>query len=348
MRAQIIPYVLFCILCIACTPERQPIKKESTASPKRTIDLLANVASVGMEKGANYLHFAQFKPLSWTAGEIAKAQLKSLQSAAQNNLTAHFKVLELPKNKAVPYLNFTGLERSFLPENLSAYRQLRVLNLKENQLKSLPPNLKNCKDLRKINLSSNGLQKLPPTIYTLENLEELVLQDNKFSSLPSALKKLKKLKVLDLSNLHPADATGYNNFIKLPNLLLYLDRIQRIFAERLPLKTLPQGMGNLKDLRVLSVAGCRALELNRAIAVLASAPQITALNISFIGRKSLPVSIQKLKHLRVLIWHEEGSRNAAFIPILKKWLPNTKIYYGKKGVATPFLRGSSLSVLNLN
>ena len=105
-------------------------------------------------------------------------------------------------------------------------------------------------------------------------------------------------------------------------------------------------MGSMRNLQVVSLNGTRALNLAQSFESLATLPNLLALDISFLGRRSLPSNIKKLQHLKVLIWHEERQGNRAFIEqTLKEWLPNTQIYYGKEKVATPFLRGNSITVI---
>ncbi|MDC0231156.1 leucine-rich repeat domain-containing protein, partial [Aureispira] len=90
----------------------------------------------------------------------------------------------------------------------------------------------------------------------------------------------------------------------------------------------------------------RRLNLYQAFNVMSEMPNLIALDLSFIGRQTLPSNIGKLQNLKVLIWHEEEQINQGYIlETLKDLLPDTKVYFGKKGVATPFLRGNSISTI---
>ena len=155
-----------------------------------------------------------------------------------------------------------------------------------------------------------------------------------------------KLKTLDLSNLHTATATYQNELTQVPEVLLRMHNIEKLFLDNLPINSLPPDLRRMSRLMVLSLKKNRALDLDQAFNTLANMHNLIALDLSFIGRRSLPQSISKLKNLKVLVWHESNQINQAFIRgTLKKLLPNTKIYFGEKGVATPFLRGNSISTI---
>ena len=48
-----------------------------------------------------------------------------------------------------------------------------------NDIETIPPSIKNLKNLKVLSLEFNNLKSLPPEIYEL-NLKELDLRDNKF------------------------------------------------------------------------------------------------------------------------------------------------------------------------
>ncbi len=98
-----------------------------------------------------------------------------------------------------------------LPTFIGDFSNLRVLsihaystdNVMENRdkvcLKVLPDSVGNLKNLRILDLSDNNLETLPNSIGDLTNLEELYLSSNyRFSKLPGSIGNLKNLEVLDL------------------------------------------------------------------------------------------------------------------------------------------------------
>lgn len=270
----------------------------------------------------------------------------ALLAGSQRALRKNYRQIGSPERQLTKHLDLSYQDIHFLPDHICSYHDLRYLSLSNNQLKALNPKLQHCQQLQKIDLSSNGLTQLPKGIAYLHQIEELVLADNKLHSLPNFLGHLRNLKVLDISNLHSSAAVYYNNIQHLPKVLLGMPYLEKLFLEKLPLRTLPRQLGYMRNLQVVSLNGNRALNLSQSFESLSTLPNLLALDISFMGRRSLPASIKKLKNLKVLIWHEERQANRAFIEnTLKEWLPNTQIYYGKAKVATPFLRGNSLAVI---
>lgn len=271
---------------------------------------------------------------------------QALLAGSQRALRKNYRQIGSPERQLTKHLDLSYQGIHFLPDHVCNYHDLRYLSLSNNQLKALNPKLQHCQQLQKLDLSSNGLTQLPRGIAYLHQIEELVLADNKLHNLPSFLGNLRNLQVLDISNLHSSAASYYNNIQHLPRVLLEMPHLQKLFLEKLPLRTLPRQLGYLRSLQVVSLNGNRALNLSQSFESLSTLPNLLALDISFIGRQSLPASIKKLKNLKVLIWHEERQANRAFIEnTLREWLPNTLIYYGKAKVATPFLRGNSIAVI---
>jgi Leucine-rich repeat (LRR) protein len=116
------------------------------------------------------------------------------------------------------------------------------LDLENNQLTVLPATLKYCTKLRKLRLGCNGLQSLPPCIEYLTALETCIVPHNHLTTLPPELSRLPQLRILDLSSNH----------------LLTLDPLD--FTTLPQLVELKVNMNELSDLPV-SIADSPLLEL---------------------------------------------------------------------------------------
>ena len=172
------------------------------------------------------------------------------------------------------------------------------------------------------------------------------LSDNYLSTLPSYFYNLRRLKVLDISNVHPKMALGNNQFTYLPSVLFKMTNLQRLFLDKLPLEQLSPQLARMKELRIVSLNGCRQLDMYQAIENLAQVDSLVALDVSFSGRRRLPKNIQKLQQLAVLVWHEEYDQHIRYVEEeLSKLLPNTQIFYTPKRHSTPFLRGNSIRTI---
>lgn len=277
-------------------------------------------------------------------------QLGAIQHGSRKCLKRVYQNISTPyKNNAherTKHLDLSYQNIYYLPNKATNYPNLRYLSLSNNRIQAINPQLAYCKKLRKLDLTSNGMTQLPTSLTLLTQIDELVLADNRLNSLPAYFANLRNLKTIDISNLHSGMAEFYNNMTKFPAVLTRMSNVEKLFLEKLPIRSLPQSIRNMRKLQVLSLNGNRSINLNQAFAALANVPDLIALDVSFIGRRTLPQSIQQLKNLKVLVWHEEKQRNRAFIEeTLKRWLPNTQIYYGKKGMATPFLRGNTVTTI---
>jgi len=277
-------------------------------------------------------------------------QLNAIQHGSHKALKKVYKNIYIPsRNNAydkIKHLDLSYKNIHYIPNKIANYPNLRYLSLSNNRIQALNPKLAQCKQLRKLDLSSNGMSKLPTSLTLLTQIDELVLADNRLNSLPAYFSNLRNLKTIDISNLHSGMAEFHNNIHTFPPVLTQMSNVEKLFLEKLPLKNLPSNIQNMTKLQVLSLNGNRSINLGQAFSALANVPDLIALDLSFIGRKTLPQSIQQLKNLKILVWHEEKQRNRIFIEAtLKKWLPNTQIYYGKKGMATPFLRGNTVQTI---
>ena len=281
---------------------------------------------------------------------LGKLQLSALEFGSQKALYKVYQKISIPYENnnydIVKHLDLSYQNIHFIPNKITRYHNLQYLSLKSNLIQAINPKLSLCKKLRKVDLSSNGLKKIPFEMIFMTQIKELVLADNNLTTLPSFLFKLINLKSIDISNFHTNMAEYYNDIQHVPKVLFRMPGIEKLFLDKLPLRNLPDDLNKMTSLKVISLNGVRGLNLFQAFNVMAEMPNLIALDLSFIGRQSLPSNIAKLQNLKVLVWHEEEQMNQGFIlETLKDLLPGTKVYFGEKGVATPFLRGNSISTL---
>ena len=86
-------------------------------------------------------------------------------------------------------------------------KELRILILDNNRLKSLPENIGDLTNLEILRANENQLEHIPESIGNLKSLKTLSLYNNKLSSLPDSMANLSNLK--DLS-------VGENKLIEIP------------------------------------------------------------------------------------------------------------------------------------
>ncbi|MCP9754084.1 GTP-binding protein [Lacihabitans sp. CCS-44] len=113
------------------------------------------------------------------------------------------------------------------------------LNLSGNQLTKFPNFLSNAKNLKNLNLSNNQISFFDDNAFEgLINLEKLDLSGNKITFLPSSINKLKRLKSLNISS---------NNLSFLPKELEELENLEEIQIrsnnlDKVPLEIEAQGV----------------------------------------------------------------------------------------------------------
>lgn len=94
-------------------------------------------------------------------------------------------------------LSDTGL--TSVPKYVFERTEIESLDLSQNSLSgALPAEVRHLRNLRILNLSENNFTGVPAEIGQLQNLEVLDLSGNPITGLPYELGNLKKLRILDL------------------------------------------------------------------------------------------------------------------------------------------------------
>ena len=146
----------------------------------------------------------------------------------------------------------------------------------------------------KLRLTNIGLADLPSDIVNLTALRELNVSGNNLASLPSSIGQLTELRKFVLCERDD------NNFAltALPDSITRCAKLEELILGASSIVSLPASIGNLKELRHLSVRGSKHLELLPDSIVQCSA--LTEINIAFTSIKSLPESIGDLRKLEIL------------------------------------------------
>lgn len=92
-----------------------------------------------------------------------------------------------------------------IPIDIGNLKNLRVLELQSNYIKTLPDSMCKLDKLEELNISRNSIEELPNSISFLSNLKSLVLFKNPLRTLPDSLLRLENLQIR-------VDRTQYNNF----------------------------------------------------------------------------------------------------------------------------------------
>ncbi len=144
-----------------------------------------------------------------------------------------------------------------------------------------------------LDLSSKGMDAIPKSVSRFRNLQVLILTDNQISEMPETLSKLRKLQKLFLDsnnietiNLNTTDSRNFAN-------------LEELYIGYNPLKNIPVNIKNI-ELAVVSLAGCKYLDLNRVFTPLATIVTLESLDLSNLNLDTIPWEVTNLVGLTSL------------------------------------------------
>ncbi|NBA77851.1 leucine-rich repeat protein [Emticicia sp. ODNR4P] len=119
--------------------------------------------------------------------------------------------------------------------------KVKVLYLKQQNLKRIPKEVFSCLYLEELSLENNDIGEIPTEIKYLQRLKSLNLKGNRISKVSNAIEKLPKLSYLNLS---------HNNLIELPAPILKLPYLEilDVHQNKLTSFKIPFNSTNLKVL----------------------------------------------------------------------------------------------------
>ncbi|GLH09254.1 hypothetical protein R5R35_000069 [Gryllus longicercus] len=210
----------------------------------------------------------------------------------------------LPSEKTLDYAHLM-LDSSTLSCNLEqvksankkAIKDIEILLLQNNRLRSLPPNIDILSSLRVLDVSSNGLTHIPEEIAVCP-LVTFAAKNNALEdeSLPKSLSTMKTLKEINLSG---------NRLTAFPPQILELSNVKYLYLGGNQITCVPRDIWKLISLQVLYIGGNQLTEVPVTVGKLGN---LQALVLSDNQLESLPASIANLKHLRSLLLHKNRLR----------------------------------------
>jgi len=177
-----------------------------------------------------------------------------------------------------------------LPTRMSGLRELRKLNVAQNNLRSIPDEINSLHALTHLNVSGNNLQRLPESLEDLTRITYLNVGDNPLRTLPPrVIQNMLRLHTLNASSIEmrylPISVTQSES---LRELNLSGNRIHDL-----------RGIGRMTQLRELDVSINPLDELPAEMSDLVSLESLIA---SGTALAELPEVLQSMRALRTLIW----------------------------------------------
>ncbi len=222
---------------------------------------------------------------------------------------------ELPRRlwqlRNLRVLDLDNNQLSILPLGLGQLTNLTELYIYGNELSLLPPELGQLAHLLRLDVSHNELRTLPPELDQLTSLTELLLAGNQLSVPPPELGHLTNLMELSLAdnrisvlppelgqltNLRELNLAG-NRISVLPPELGQLTNLTRLSLSNNQLSALPPELGQLTNLTRLSLSNSQLSVLPPELGQLTN---LTVLNLDNNHLRALPPELGQLTNLTVL------------------------------------------------
>jgi len=153
--------------------------------------------------------------------------------------------------------------------------------------------LKKAPEVYILDLSSQGIEKLPKSITRFRSLQTLILTDNQLTEFPPELARMKKLQTIYVDSnqietlyLNTSDSRSFQN-------------LENLYVGFNPLKSIPENIKNI-DLVMVSLAGCKYLDINRVFTPLASINTLEQLDLSYLNLDTIPWEVVNLYGLTTL------------------------------------------------
>ncbi|WP_299901334.1 leucine-rich repeat domain-containing protein [uncultured Aquimarina sp.] len=185
----------------------------------------------------------------------------------------------------VTLLRLSNKNLKSIPEEIRAYKNLRELNISDNQIENIPEWIEELSNLETLDFTNNNIKKIPQSVYRLKKLRYLYCSSNEITFLSDTIAELKRLKRL---SLHQTKIKELPNAIGLLSNLRYIS-----FPDNI---TLPKTFRNLQKLFNVGASPRTLLENYEEIRRL----NLVEINLSELGLTELPDWVLDIKSLSKL------------------------------------------------
>lgn len=186
----------------------------------------------------------------WVLGRAHVWAWRALKGRGKRVARDHGAPLKIPagEDADLSRLGLTTIDRAAV-RALRERKDLRSLNLGENQLRELPADFgTDFGPLARLNLSGNSLTGLPHSLGKMTHLKMLGLKGNKLRRLPDGICNLKDMRALFLTS---------NELALLPKGIEQLTSLRKLQASRNRFRELPDDeLARLPSLELLRAAAC--------------------------------------------------------------------------------------------
>ena len=248
------------------------------------------------------LHAQDIRPMY--VQQVARTLARAAEQGLTHVTIEHLPAASLPHSIGrLPHLeelSVRGTECIGLPDSIGDLANLTHLNVAGNPgIKRLPEGIARLDQLTTLRATAMPLQVLPQGIGGLHRLTELRLSGGSYEQLPQGFTSLSALKTLQISASRPSRGGGQGLQV-LPHDMGRLRSLETLdLSSQRSLRTLPDSLADLAQLRELNLADCSKLtELPRQFGRLQSLTTLTLKRND--GLLRLPESLGNLTRLAQL------------------------------------------------
>jgi Leucine-rich repeat (LRR) protein len=206
---------------------------------------------------------------------------------------SHNNIYNLPEGirtlKSLEYLDLRYNKLTEIPTSIGLLTNLKFLDLKHNNLSTLPSSVGKLHSLEVLDLHGNQINILPPALETLSSIKKLKLGLNNLKSVPKWIKNLNTLKSLGLG--------GNKSLSNFENWIEFLPPLVELNLYDNDIKTLPDSIGSLNSLEILTLPNNQLKSLPESFKKLSS---LKKLDLSWNDIEELPEWINSLSSLEEL------------------------------------------------
>ncbi|MDH5400928.1 MAG: hypothetical protein OEZ01_00925 [Candidatus Heimdallarchaeota archaeon] len=143
--------------------------------------------------------FHPFDLIDMDTSSFTEIQNQEIESSYEKVILEDF--IDITNNK-ITGLYLTNTKMNEIPDSISKFTDLEILDLRSNRINQISPQISALKNLKTLILRDNKITELPESIAELKNLEELILCTNKLVRLPRSLSQLNNLRILNVAENH--------------------------------------------------------------------------------------------------------------------------------------------------